>query len=174
MNLNRGVVAFAFIAGLGAAGAAAATQSIEARIVVPQSPEQAYAVLTDFPSFPRWNHFIIKAEGRLAVGETVTVVVHPKSAGPTTVHAKLLVVRPGEELRWIGKLGGGGLFDGEHYWRLRRTPEGGTEIAHGEIYHGLLVGLVGPAKFKADFDTMNHDMADELARRNPAPSGGSQ
>jgi hypothetical protein len=162
------------VAGLGAtalalaACAQAAPLTIAATTTVPQPPEKVWALLTDFPSYPGWNRFITKASGNLVAGDKITIEVHPKSGGVYHVTSKLLVVKPNEELRWIGKLGAGGLFDGEHFWLLKPTPSGGTEFTHGETYHGILVGAVGPQKFKQDFEEMNRDMTEELARRDAA------
>ncbi len=55
---------------------------------------------------------------------------------------RVLVLEPQRELRWKGKLGFEGLFDGEHYFRLTPTATG-TRFEHGETFTGLLVPLLG-------------------------------
>ena len=148
-------------------GVSAAT-TIQTTLTVPQSPQRVWMVLTDLAAYPRWNTFMTRASGRLSPGDTVTVELHPQSGGPLTVRAKLLKVQPNAELRWIGKFGAGGLFDGEHFWLLSATPTGGTQLVHGETYRGMLVGVVKPTRFQEDFERMNRDMAAELAREDGA------
>jgi hypothetical protein len=65
------------------------------------------------------------------------------------------------------------LFDGEHYWVLSRNASGGTDIAHGENFMGLLVGVIKPEKLKVEFERMNRDMAAEIARRYPPPAASA-
>ena len=51
------------------------------------TPERVWKLLTDAPGYPRWNNTVQKVEGRIALGQRVTV--HPKiNAGrafPVTV-----------------------------------------------------------------------------------------
>jgi len=53
----------------------------------------------------------------------------------------LLAVSPKREFRWKGKLVVPGLFDGEHYFKLETTPNGGVLLHQGETFTGLLVPL---------------------------------
>jgi hypothetical protein len=56
----------------------------------------------------------------------------------------VLAAIPGEELRWLGKLGLGGIVDGEHFFILDRNADGTTHLTHGERYSGALVALAKP------------------------------
>jgi len=56
----------------------------------------------------------------------------------------VLAATPDEELRWIGKLGFGGIVDGEHFFILDRNADGTTHLTHGERYSGALVALAKP------------------------------
>ena len=56
----------------------------------------------------------------------------------------VLAAIPGEELRWLGKLGLGGIVDGEHFFILTRNADGSTHLTHGERYSGVLVALAKP------------------------------
>jgi hypothetical protein len=69
----------------------------------------------------------------------------------------VLAATPGHELRWLGKLGPGGLFDGEHSFVLTLNPDGTTRLTHGERFTGVLVALLkGTAtKSHAGFDAFN-------------------
>src|SRR5262249_60877264 len=50
----------------------------------------------------------------------------------------VLAATPDEELRWLGKLGLGGVVDGEHFFILDRNADGTTHLTHGERYSGPL------------------------------------
>jgi hypothetical protein len=61
------------------------------------------------------------------------------------------------ETRWKGKFLLGGLFDGEHYFRLESVSPNITRFFHGEHLSGVLVGLLSGAleKTKRGFQLMN-------------------
>ena len=54
---------------------------------------------------------------------------------------KVLAATPGEELRWLGKLGFHGLAAGEHFFILTTNDDGTTRLNHGERYPGAMVAL---------------------------------
>jgi len=56
----------------------------------------------------------------------------------------VLAATPGIELRWLGRLGFGGILDGEHFFILDRNADGTTHLIHGERYSGALVALTKP------------------------------
>lgn len=144
-------------------------RTVETRLSVPQSPDQVWSVLIDYPSYARWNSFIREASGEVGVGKKLNITLYPSSGSKMSFKPKLLVIDKSRELRWMGHLIVNGLFDGEHYWVLTHNASGGTDIVHGESFKGLLVGVFKPEKFKVEYERMNRDMAAEIARRYPAP-----
>lgn len=101
--------------------------TLQASIVINASPRQVRAILTDLNAYPRWNPSVISSQGRQRAGFTLTNQMRD-SAGITTFTPVVLAVRPDRELRWIGKVGPGGIFDGEHTAPVRRRsrpPETG-------------------------------------------------
>jgi hypothetical protein len=54
---------------------------------------------------------------------------------------EVLAATPGEELRWLGKLGFHGIADGEHFFILTTNDDGTTRLNHGERFSGALVAL---------------------------------
>jgi hypothetical protein len=56
----------------------------------------------------------------------------------------VMAATPGQELRWLGRLGFGGLIDGEHFFMLTSNADGTTHLTHGETYSGAIVALVKP------------------------------
>lgn len=59
-----------------------------------------------------------------------------------TFKPTVLIATPGQELRRLGRLGPGRLFDGEHSFVLTPHPDGTTRLTHGEHCTGLLVALL--------------------------------
>jgi hypothetical protein len=142
--------------------------TLETRFSVPQSPDQVWSVLIDYPSYARWNSFMPEASGEVGVGKRLNITFYPSSGSKVRFKPKLLVVDKNRELRWRGRMIVKGLFDGEHYWVLSRNSSGGTDIVHAENFKGLLVRVIKPLKFRGEFERLNRDMAAELARRYPA------
>lgn len=104
--------------------------------------ERVWAALTSFDYYPDWNPFIRHASGRLAVGETLTLRMFPAQGRPMTFRPKVLVVNPLKELRWIGRLGVRGVFDGEHIFKLSTTDRG-SRLVQAERFSGALVLVAG-------------------------------
>jgi hypothetical protein len=63
----------------------------------------------------------------------------------------------GTELRWKGRLLIPGLFDGEHYFQLR-PHAGGTAFVHGEIFSGILIGILNFDEVRACFEALNRGL----------------
>ncbi len=117
--------------------------TISTETTIDASPETVWRVLTNFARFAEWNPFMDRAHGLAVVGEHLTIHMQPKGGRGMTFKPRVLVAEPGRELRWLGKLGPGGLFDGEHVFRLTALPSGGTGLLQEEHFRGILVGVMG-------------------------------
>ncbi len=51
----------------------------------------------------------------------------------------MLVVEPGRELRWIGKVGPGGIFDGEHTFTIKQIRPGLVLFTQREDFTGVAI-----------------------------------
>jgi hypothetical protein len=144
--------------------------TLEARTRISASPDDVWNVLVDFKAYDRWNPRT-RITGEPRVGSWLTVGVGPGMR----FRARVLVAEPGRELRWLGRLGLGGLADGEHYFRLVPDADGSTSLIHGERYTGLLVALAGkhahdPSAYEA-FNTALKLRVETLASESAAESG---
>lgn len=145
-------------------------QRIETRIGIEAAPDAVWAVLADFARYPEWNPFVRAIAGDLAVGARLTVQLE-LAGRAVPIRPTVLVAVPGRELTWRGSLGVGGLFDGEHRFRIepggpgrgveaeqRDRSSGGSTFVHEEEFRGALVapilGLVR-ARTEAGFRAMN-------------------
>ncbi|MFI7576585.1 SRPBCC family protein [Micromonospora sp. NPDC049497] len=132
--------------------------AISTTIDIAASPQAVWEVLTDFAAYPDWNPFMRRIEGTAQVGTKLVVHLSPPGGRSMTFKPTVLTANPGQELRWLGKLGVGGLFDGEHSFVLTANADGTTHLIHGERFSGLLAALFkGTLKnTHAGFDAFNH------------------
>ena len=80
----------------------------------------------------------------ILVGTKLTVHMSTDDRRGMTFKPTVLAATPDDELRWLGKLGFGGIVDGEHFFILDRNADGSTHLTHGERYSGALVALTKP------------------------------
>jgi hypothetical protein len=116
-------------------------RTIEHTIDIEAPPATVWQILTDTDRYQDWNPFMPRLSGRLAPGERLTLTVRP---GPRTMTFRptVLAVQDGVLIRWRGRLGVPGLFDGEHELRLEPIPDGGTRFVQRETFTGLLVPMM--------------------------------
>ena len=103
-------------------------------------PEQVWAILTDFESFPRWNPFIRRASGEVVTGQKIAVNL--RLYGKTLVPFKptITMVEAPRELRWLARMGAPGVFDVERFFVIEPDGNGGCTFTQGEDCTGLLAG----------------------------------
>lgn len=113
-------------------------RSYEASSLIEAAPEHVWPVLTDIAAWPDWDSGVTKVDGRLALGEklSIAVAISPGRKFPVRVvrleAPGLMVLRGGMPL---------GLFTGERTYTL--VPEGaGTRFTMRERYTGPLAGMI--------------------------------
>ncbi|WP_199036466.1 SRPBCC domain-containing protein [Glycomyces salinus] len=128
---------------------------------------EVWAVLTDFAAFGEWNPFMVAVSGQLAEGERLEATLMRPNGKPMRFRPQVLRVSPARQIRWLGRVGPGGLFDGEHYIVLEPTEDGTTRMVHGERFTGLLVPFMGSliAETEQRFEAMNTALGERLAAR---------
>jgi len=117
-------------------------------------PEKVWQVLVANEQWYAWNPFIIKSEGSFVVGQKVVNTMAMEGRKPMVFRPTVLKADSQVELRWLGRVLVPGLFDGEHYFQLR-PQDGGTHLVHGEIFRGLLIGLLSMDDVRRNFEAMN-------------------
>src|SRR5215469_1370295 len=142
-------------------------RSISTDVEISASPERVWAVLADLASYPQWNPFIRSASGELAEGAGLTLRLVPAEGRAMTFRPTVLAARPGELLRWIGRLIVPGIFDGTHQFALEDLG-GRTRLIQSETFRGLLVPFTGKtiARTEVSFHALNRALK-ERAERGP-------
>jgi hypothetical protein len=112
--------------------------TISASIEIESTPERVWSVLTDLEAYDEWNPFIVSSSGTVSAGATLTNTMRD-ATGETTFTPTVLTAVPGRELRWLGKLGPGGVFDGEHAFLIEPAGPGRVRLTQTESFSGVLV-----------------------------------
>lgn len=115
---------------------------METEILIHAGRQTVWQVLADFENHPRWNPFIRSIQGDRVAGGKLTVFLKPPGGKGMIFKPEILKFEPEREIRWKGKLGVKGIFDGEHYFILEETGDHQTKFIHGEIFSGILVWMM--------------------------------
>ena len=110
-------------------------KAFSVKISIDAAPERIWKLLTDAAGYARWNTTVERIEGRIALGEKVTVRAKTNAgrAFPVTVTA----LDAPRRMVWTGGMPLG-LFKGERVFMLD-----GGEFSMREEYTGLLAPLIG-------------------------------
>jgi hypothetical protein len=142
--------------------------SIATAVEIDAPPDRVWEVLADLPAYAEWNPFIVEAEGRLAVGATLSLRMALPGREPMTIEPRLLAVEPERELRWKGRILIPGLFDGEHAFVLTPLEGGRTRVDHSERFAGLLLPIAKRMIYAATVQSF-HALDAALAKRAESP-----
>ena len=142
-------------------------RTLERSIDIPAPVDEVWRVLSATDEYTAWNPFITRLDGRLALGERLVVTIRPRDKS-MTFRPTIVAVEPARLVRWRGRLGVRGIFDGEHELRLEPMPGGGTRFTQHETFSGVLVPLMRGVLDDTlrGFTAMNEALRDRtLARR---------
>jgi hypothetical protein len=115
---------------------------LHTEIAIEATPRRVWELLTDFAAYPTWNPFIPRISGPGTVGSRLEVQLQPPGGRTMRMQPTVLVATPSQELRWLGKLGVPGLFDGEHRFRIEPLGTDRVRFIQEERFTGLLAPLV--------------------------------
>ncbi len=129
------------------------TSSIEINAPV----EKVWGILTRNEEWEYWNPFIVKSEGKIAIGRKIknTMVMDGKKMAFKPIINSYVT---NEEVTWTGNLIIPGLFDGKHTFKLQKLGDESTLLIQEEVFSGILSGWFasnGLDKTLANFEKMN-------------------
>jgi hypothetical protein len=110
-------------------------RSFEASVRVEAAPELVWAVLTDVGSWRDWDSGVDRVDGRVALGERITIHATMIRTRPFSVTVTEL--RPYEAMRWLAGLPFG-LAVIERTYHLDRQDDGGTVLTIRQDHTGPL------------------------------------
>ena len=142
------------------------TIEIATEIEMNATPERVWEVLTDFDNYPKWSPFITSISGEIKEGSTLVTQIIPPNRKLMKFSPVVLTFETNKELRWIGRAGIKGVFDGEHYFKIIEQENGSVKFEHGEIFSGILVGFMHKliADTKLGFEQMNEALKKECEK----------
>jgi hypothetical protein len=115
-------------------------RSFEAVTRIDASPADVWALLTDVGGWRDWDSGVDRVEGRVALGERLTIYATMIRNRPFS--ATVTDIRPQEVMRWRGGLRFG-LAVIERTYALLAQDDGGTVLTVREDHTGPLAGLLG-------------------------------
>ena len=115
-------------------------RSFEAATRIDAGPDDVWAVLVDVGSWRDWDSGVDRVEGRVALGEQLTIYATMIRNRPFTV--TVTDIRPREAMRWRGGLPFG-LAVIERTYHLDAQDDGGTVVTVREDHTGPLAALLG-------------------------------
>lgn len=114
--------------------------------------EHVWKTLTDFERYPEWNPFITRVAGEVREGARLEVRIAPPGGRAMTFRPRIMALYPRRQLRWIGRLGVPGIFDGEHVFRIESLGPDRVRFIHRECFRGLLVPFLRRSLDKGTVD----------------------
>lgn len=115
-------------------------RSFEAAARISADADVVWSQLVDVGTWRDWDSGVDRVEGRVALGEELTLYATTIRSRPLTVTVTEL--RPGEVMRWRGGLPLG-LATWERTYQLQRQDDGSTLLTVREDHTGPLTGLLG-------------------------------
>jgi uncharacterized protein YndB with AHSA1/START domain len=113
-------------------------RAYEASSFINASPDRVWPILTDAAAWPSWDSGVTKVDGRVALGETVSVAVE---ANPGRVFpVKVVQLSAPASMIFLGGMPLG-LFRGRRTYTLA-AEAAGTRFTMREEYTGPLAGVV--------------------------------
>ena len=115
-------------------------QAYEASSLIDAETAAIWAVPVDGSRWTEWDTAVVRLNGRIALGEKVTVFPEVNPEGGFAV--RVIEFTPGERMVWRGGMPFG-LFTGTRTYALSRQPDGRVRFDMREEYTGPLAGLIG-------------------------------
>ncbi len=143
-------------------------RSYEATALIEALPEHVWSALTDIAAWPAWDSGVTSVEGRLALGEklSITVEANPGRAFPV----KVVTLDAPDRIVFLGGMPLG-LFTGERTYTLEREGTA-TRFTMREQYTGPFAPII----FKSipDLGPSFQRFADGLKRQAETPPPGPE
>jgi hypothetical protein len=132
--------------------------TIKTAVDVATSAEIVWHVLTDFPSYPKWNPFLVSVQGKPSPGARLKIQARFPNGRAFQFSARIVKAIPAAELRWRRRRLLEGVFDREQAFFIIPNGIKGVRFIQREHFSGLLAALIMPfisGKTSKVFNLMN-------------------
>lgn len=149
-----------------ASGHALAKKVVHHEIIIPATPEQVWAVISDISRYSQWNPTLkprgdIK-QGALAVGDKIKYEFIDSEGNKTNIAAKVKQLIPNQLLNQKGGIPGFITYD--NYYTLAAMNDGRhTKLTIREEYRGLYVCFWDTTSTERAYGLMNEAVAKQVA-----------
>jgi len=135
-------------------------KKIHTDIEINAPAKKVWSILMNFEAYKNWNPFITTIKGDQKVGARFYVTLHPPDGKPMQIKPKCRTLYKDAQLSWKGHLLFPGIFDGEHFFEIKKITDDRCLFVHRENFGGILVPFVGAIlkKTKAGFEAMNREL----------------
>ncbi len=113
--------------------------SIRTVIELDATKEKVYNVLADLESYPKWNPYHRKVEGKFEEGAELTIHVLRPDGKKVEVPPHMMRIVKNKEITWGG--GVRGIFYGVHSFKLESGTQGKTLLRHDEDFSGIAISF---------------------------------
>ncbi|MGH7440504.1 MAG: SRPBCC family protein [Polyangiaceae bacterium] len=128
------------------------------RVNIRATPDRLWALLTDAPSFPRWNSTVKRVGGTIALGQTLELEV-PMAPG-RTFKPKVTGFEPTRAMEWSE--GMAPMFRGVRTYELSANGDGSTDFSMREVFSGVMLPMIKGSL--PDFGPVFESYASDLKR----------
>lgn len=141
-------------------------KTVHTEIGIGAPAEAVWEVVSDLNGWESWNQ-IVSVSGKLAIGETLHVVISPPGGKAVSLTPTVVQLEEGREFRWRTRTFGG-LFKAEHGFRITAEDKGRCRFEQFEMFKGFLAGAFLARQGKAietGFNAMNRLLKREAEKR---------
>ncbi len=128
--------------------------------------EEVYEVLADIDSYPNWNPYHRRIEGKYEEGSELTIHVLRPDGKEVKVPPHMMRIVENEEITWGG--GMKGIFYGVHTFKLKSSEQGKTVLMHNEDFSGIAIGFADlpPDVIAEGYHQMNMALKSRVETKN--------
>jgi len=140
------------------------SRTLHTEIIINAPADVVWDVFLEFEQYARWNPFM-SVTGVPEVGRQLNLFIRTDKNSVIKFKPRVLECEPNKRLRWLGRWGLPGLFDGEHSFEIRPLRQNEVLFIQREYFKGLLVPLLWyavRAKTQAGFNAMNQALKEQV------------
>ena len=134
---------------------------VHTEIVIPASPAEVWAVLTDAPRYEEWNPVLVRVDGAYHEGAELTNQVREPSGKESIMKSTVVKMTVEHELNQFGGIRGLLTFD--HQWLLEPV-DAGTRVIQHEEYRGVGVWFWDASWVEPAYRKANEALRDRVAQ----------